>query len=1200
MRRSCSPLPGSLVLAAVAVLAAGCSNPDTVAPPAPFLEATPKLTSLPTVVLAGVAEYGSKITVEREPAFGSGETAPGAVADLITGRFRFDAPLAAGAKNTFSLKATDAAGNASPAAVVEVLHEVPRPRFVRLTPTSTVIDTDGGRLTALLEVRHGEAGVAVEGMQVVLTVTGYAHAIAPVTAAVNAAGFAEVAIDGFDKVGTGTLVATAVLKAPDGSAAGDSRGFAVLAGRPASATLLLQSAAPGAAAPAASLTITAGTDVTASVSVSDAHGNTLIAPPLTLVTDASRAIVAGSTLSNLTEAGSFHVFARLSQSLLATSAALVVQPGPAAQVTLSLSTSGLVAGQPLTATGRALDSFGNPRAEPVALAETVPAWSYGGASDPQDFTGVTTSADGATSGTLVPRTSGSYEATATLSTLVAHAAFAVRPAALATFDFNLGAGPHQAADVVPFTYAVRDAFGNDTRTPVSVDVNEPSATVAVDGTSRGDITGLVRAGTYSVRARPDGWAFTTTTPLVIQPGPAAQVTLTSSGADLVAGQTLTVTGRSYDSYGNLRPEAVSLTENVPAWSYGGASDPQDLTGVATTAGATSGTMVPRTSGTFEATATLGALVAHAAFSVRPAALASFDFNLVPGTYKAADVVPFTYAVRDAFGNDTHTPLVVTVNAPAAVVSVDGAGQGEISGIVRSGAYSVVARAVGSAFVKTVPLNVEVAPTYGFNLILSAPLITEGSRVLVSLFDGYGNALDIGLVDLFIDNVAVASVPTVALSGRELTFNVAGTYHVKAQLKANAAISDLEILSVQGVVDTLPPTAVIQSIAFPAGTDVATRGFISAVVAFADNKSLAEGELVAQFGDSPSCTSTTGRLILSGLTASSPQVTLRAPACALPLDKITLVARVLDQAGNVAFSPTNTHLRMTPLPGFDFTAAGYTAATIGYGNRLNNNGAIADLAVDPGSETVFVTQPGNGRVVVLFPDRTQADLRDSANQPYPFTNPLGIATSRLGNIWVGDALGGASELDIVPASLGPAIQPAVSLAQSPGRLGIDEQGSIPMVCAPLTTAGTIRCWKTDAVAAPAQLFSTNVGGTPVAVSIRAGASPRLFWVDQACGIKSFPLVYGANTVSVGAPTTTFLAPGQGTCTDLAVLPSGDVAIVDTNGQRVLRVLQNGTVSAITTWNGSASPVAVDFANNRLFVLDDALNGVFALTATTTPF
>lgn len=113
----------------------GCSEDDTEAPAAPFLDAVASPTMHATQTISGTAEFASTVRIE-----GGVETVE-VIADPYSARFRAEIELNTGeeaVENTISVTATDAAGNESEAAVLSIeWRPTPPPPAPSIDPVTT-------------------------------------------------------------------------------------------------------------------------------------------------------------------------------------------------------------------------------------------------------------------------------------------------------------------------------------------------------------------------------------------------------------------------------------------------------------------------------------------------------------------------------------------------------------------------------------------------------------------------------------------------------------------------------------------------------------------------------------------------------------------------------------------------------------------------------------------------------------------------------------------------------------------------------------------------------------------------------------------------------------------------------------------------------------------------------------------------------
>jgi hypothetical protein len=622
------------------------------------------------------------------------------------------------------------------------------------------------------------------------------------------------------------------------------------------------------------------------------------------------------------------------------------------------------------------------------------------------------------------------------------------------------------------------------------------------------------------------------------------------------------------------------------------------------------------------TASSGVLTSVTAnFVVSPATPAAFTFNIdtTSAPFLAGDTVPFTYTVTDFFGNDTGTPVIVSVSAPSVVITNDGIGAGEILGLVHAMTYTVRARAVGTLFSDTETVTINPNPGDGFNLVLSSALVVEDSRLLAFVYDAFGNSIDLAGVTFTVDGAPInANSVQVSMAGNQITFGLPGTYSITATLTSNPTLHDTELVSVQGVIDTLPPTAAMEVI-FPSGTTtVAINGRIEVSIVFDDNRALGEGMVYAQFGDVMACTAQSPTLVLSGFSVPNTQpvvTTVRVPGCAFPLDRITLVAKVTDQAGNIGYSSALTNYTVYADPASNVTAStapAYVASLAARNGNLGNG--VTDVAVDMNSGALYVSESGNNRVRVYFPDRSNISLADSQGQRYNFNTAEGVTVTSASELLIGDF--GTKDVYVVPPTLplrdagtGAPTSIVVSALNGPSRLNYEGTASMPLACVARASAqNDARCYSAPAVvSATLELTVTLPAGT-TAQAIDAwvaapGATTGVLWLmSQDCRIYTYPLDYSA---LAGAPVTIDNAtavsvgqlPGGGTCLDLAALPSGDAAVANNGTGEIWRVAGTaGAVASATLIADSFQDLqGLDYGGFTLFALDGGWQSIYAIQA-----
>jgi len=285
---------------------------------------------------------------------------------------------------------------------------------------------------------------------------------------------------------------------------------------------------------------------------------------------------------------------------------LAFQPGPPAQGTLS-APSPLTAGAEATDTGRVADVYGNPvnpsTLDATATAGTIQspvATAAGGAysaayTAPQKLTSAPGTGQGVTVG--VRSVAGSF---------VASKAIVVNPGPPASVTASVP-GPVAAGQSEPVSGTVTDAYGNAVLNGTAVALGASAGSVTASTyTTGGAYQADFTAPTKLASAPGTGEDVTITATAgsadgsvtaVVDPGPAATVTLQTYSAKVAPGQSVVLTGTAADVYGNavLNGTVADLT------ATGGGVAP-----TATTAGGafTATWTAPQTPGTYTITASV--------------------------------------------------------------------------------------------------------------------------------------------------------------------------------------------------------------------------------------------------------------------------------------------------------------------------------------------------------------------------------------------------------------------------------------------------------------------------------------------------------------------------------------------------------------------------------------------------------------------
>jgi len=260
----------------------------------------------------------------------------------------------------------------------------------------------------------------------------------------------------------------------------------------------------------------------------------------------------------------------------------------------------------------------------------------------------------ATSGTLAPATSASFQ---------------VSPASATSLSFAAQPTSTIAGSVLAPAVAVSvvDPWGNVVPAPgitITLDFSSnttgavlvgTTARAAVGGTATFDDLAVRKAGSYSVRAAGGSLASVESLPFAIAPGPASALAFRSQPTGAVAGTTLSpaVSVAVVDSFGNT--VAASTAEIGLAISSGPAAG--TLLGTATCAAvagvASFDALSIRRTGTYVLATTSEGLTpaTGTAFSVAPAAPTALAFTAQPADVAAGATIPaVAVSVLDPWGN----------------------------------------------------------------------------------------------------------------------------------------------------------------------------------------------------------------------------------------------------------------------------------------------------------------------------------------------------------------------------------------------------------------------------------------------------------------------------------------------------------------------------------------------------------------------
>lgn len=787
------------------------------------------------------------------------------------------------------------------------------------------------------------------------------------------------------------------------------------------------------------------------------------------------------------------------------------------------------------------------------------------------------------------------------------AAFTIVAGAPATVDVTL------ATDAIAAANAISVVAGTDV--DVAVVVKDQHANLIEGGTIALDVpgggvdvagnrlVGVETAGVFTVVANTGTGLLSGTATLTVTAAAPDHVDLALDASLVEAGTVVVAEAAAFDAFGNLVSDVVPTITSTAPQSFGAATNNNGVVTAPVTVTA---------AGSYIVTATAaGAAFATAALDVvaaTPANANFFEIDAAGLPYAAGDAVFFNYELTDAFGNvNSAVPVLVTVNAPNVAIVDGGNGTGEIDGIVRSGTYTVRARAIGTGLPDDVEtLTIDPNPEdAGFNLLLSAGLIAEQGTLLFFATDGFGNNIDAA------DVAVTISDPTAATqTGNRLVFTKPGTFGITACLVADSSICDTEFLSVQGLLDTVPPSVAV-SITFPdpaQSSVVPTRGLVTFSVDSTDDRGLSEIRFVATFGTSAGtqsfCSVTrTGVLLASGTLQDSRTFSFQLPTCALPLDDIRIVAQAIDQAGNS--SNSSDHTPLTVASTFNLTSPGFIVEVAAFNGNLDG---IRDVAVDAATGQLFLANFNNDRISVVAPDRTQQDLRDSNGNRLNPAAPRGVALDANNALFIvaddaGNGRPGIERLDANFIDTAPLIDSATTTNAFPNRgedLDIDQSvGLTGLMCAAVDQVDRVQCF-TNFDATPALTVNQQITGRrPIALEFdppsATSATDRLWVALNNGGVAVRPFDFNATRTTLTAGTDLSLAAQfqNGDVGDLVVAPSGNLIITNARTGVIVRVDRNsGALTEVA--RGFQNPRGLAFDGDVLYVVDSGDAAVFRIS------
>lgn len=996
-------------------LATACGDDkDRKPPPAPVVEPVASPTSVPTVVLYGSGEPNATIEVS-----GGAEVATTTI-DAFTSRFFVEVQLATGGDtgalevpNALDVVAIDGAGNRSEPTRVEITYELPHAETLEISVPG-LVSADEGTAFVSAVIGHGEAarGVPLEGIAIRWSAVGPGGEAVEASAQTDAQGRAAGRLEGLTAEGEWTVSATA--STGSSTTAEATAPIVVYAGRPSGASVVLSALVAGEEIRGDAISVPAGTSVSVIVSSADSADNPALAGGYEIVTDMPDALLVGDEFVAVQTAGEYRVAAVMRETSregrrVAGIATLTVTPNAPATIDLVASRTTVRAGEPVALEVLVRDAYGNAVSSIDAALSVTPTADPGLNEDQTSF-----SAEAA----------GTYTVEATvLSEVRSSVEIVVTPAAPSELTVTAPTSV-VAGDAFAYSYEVRDAFGNRVFTPVEVSIGYPDAFIVDDGLAgAGEISNLLRAGTYTLLARATGTALTHEQTVTVDPSAAFSVEVLLGAQRALAGESTAYRVAVRDPYGNVRADVPTLSAQ-PMPPLGQGFDAVNRTFAVENLDDASGT-------TYVLTAAVGAIEGTAELRIDPAAPANLVLSpTLPQVVTAGTNVNYQYTVFDAFGNQPSRPVVFATSAPNALVLSDGlTGSAVLTQLLTAGDYTVTAMVSGTnlSASRDLTVNPGVAARVEFGLTTHFTGATPGNPATVTgratVRDGFGNPITDQAPVLTLspntgttgDGSAFTLIAGTSLWERSFTVSQAGTYVVTATYDPTGlALSASDTLQVVST-DTQVPTVMITHVNGIATTCTATECTLAGDPTFTRNQRIT---LTVQADDDSALAEVSFKISGSGVSAGDGAFV--GEGASLPVTHLFVSqingAAVPGQARAVAQAVDifgNTDNSLSVVINIDLgidVGAGRTAQTLG-GSFVALN--PWDVAVDA-SGNAFVTYRDTANPILLRFDAA-ADMSTTSYMEWAafIERPEYAAVSAAGDVLA--TLDGVDEVTRVAAA-----------------------------------------------------------------------------------------------------------------------------------------------------------------------------------------
>ncbi|MEP7383473.1 MAG: Ig-like domain-containing protein [Gemmatimonadota bacterium] len=936
-------------------------------------------------------------------------------------------------------------------------------------------------------------------------------------------------------------------------------------------------------APAAS-TIMVGASTSLQVTVLDASGAVVEGSTVTWTTANSAIVSVGATgVVTGIAAGSATVTATVTTGTggsIGGSAVVQVLPVPVASVSVSPTTSAMLAGQSLQLIAQTLDSAGAP------LTARAVAWS----------TSAPAVANVSSTGLVIALAPGSATITAHSegrSSIARVTVSAVPVAAVTIIPDSATVSVHQTAQLIA---RVTDSTGSllDARL-LTWSSDTPSA-VTVDG--NGVVT-AVATGQARVTATAEGKSGSAV--VIVTPIPVASIEVTPTSGALVQGDTLLLSARLLDAQGRV------LTGRVVSWISGAPMIASvDSRGHVTAIGPGTALIIASSEG----------VRTTISITVAAATVAAVVTSPANATIQEGTTVQLSASIMDARGRPMAGKVATWISSNLSVATVSSTG---LVQAIAPGSAGISARSDG--IIGSSTITVVLVPIANVALTPPTAAVTTGRTVqlTVVLTDAAGRSLPLnGRLITWSSNAP--SIATVGATG-VVTGTSAGSATVRADVDGKTGISSI-------VVSDAP----VSSVSVSPGTTQLTAGSSAQFTATALDAGglVLTGRSVSWSSSDPGVASVSSSGLVSALSpgtvqltatiggvAGSATVTVAAVSVASVAvtpgsasivvgGTVQLAAAASDVAGNILLGRAVSWSSATPAVA-TIDANGLVSA-VGAGTSLvtatiDGVSASATITVTSVAVASVSVTPTTASLAVGGSVQLTATAKDAAGnvltgRPTTWsTGALSVATVNgsglvsavsAGSAVISVSIGGVT----ASATMTVTAVPVASVSVTPGSASIAAGGTLQLTATAKDAAGNVLIGRTTSWSSGAPAVA-SINGSGLVSAVSAGSSVISVTIDGVTAAATITVTNAPVISASVSPTSTNLTVG-GTVQLTVTARDGTGSIV--TGRPT--VWSSGSPS-VATINANGLVTAVGVGSALLTVTVEGARGTSNVNVTEVP-